>query len=111
MSQVVADSSRGQRVGEARHLVDDLTLRHHDEQDRKQREAGEGADDVEGVLGRGVVTPPGDGAGQAVGLGDVLAPAEQGEAGPHGGHQPDGTAGDPDVRPLQPHSCKQGQAG
>lgn len=49
--QVVADASGGQRVGEAGHLVEDPTLGHHDEEDGDQREAGEGADDVEGVLG------------------------------------------------------------
>lgn len=53
-----------------------------------------------------MVTPPGDGAGQPVRLRDVLTPAEQGEAGPQGGDQPDATAHYPDVGSLQPHSCK-----
>lgn len=109
VAQVVSDPSGGQQVGEPRHLVDDLALRHHDEHDGNQREASEGADDVEGVLGRGVVAPPGDGAGQAVGLGDVGAPPKQGEAGPHGGHQPDAAARYADVSPLQPHRCREEQ--
>ena len=109
MPQVVADASHGQRVGEAGHLVEDPTLGHHDEEDRNQREAGEGADDVESVLGRGVVAPPRDGAGQAVRLGDVLAPAEQREAGPHGRHRPDGAARYSDVGPLEPNSCREEQ--
>lgn len=107
MPQVVADALGGQRVGEAGHLVEDPALRHHDEEHGDQGEEGEGADDVEGVFGRGVVAPPGHGAGEAVRLGDVLAPAEQREAGPHGGHQPDGAAGDPDVCSLQPHTWKE----
>lgn len=102
--QVVADASGRQRVGEAGHLVEDPTLGHHDEEDGHHREAGEGADDVDGVLGRGVVSPPGDGAGQSVRLGDVLAPADQREAGPHGSHQPEGAARHLDVRALQPHA-------
>lgn len=105
MPQVVPDAPRGQHVGEVGHLVEDLTLGHGDEEDGEQREADEGADDVEGVLGGGVVAPPGDGAGQAVGLGDVLAPAEQREAGPHGGQQPDGAAHLADVGSFQPFSC------
>lgn len=103
------DASCRQRVGEAGHLVEDLTLGHHDEQDRNQSEAGEGADDIEGVLRRGVVAPPGDGAGQTVGLGDVLAPAKQREAGPHRRHQPDDTAHQLDVGSFTPHSCKKDQ--
>lgn len=109
VAQVVADASRRQRVGEAGHLVEDLTLGHHDEQDRNQCEADEGADDVEGVFRWGVITPPGDGAGQAVGLRDVLAPAKQREAGPHRSHEPDGTAHYSDVGSFQPHSCKKEQ--
>lgn len=48
--QVVADASCRQRVGEAGHLVEDTALRHHDEEDRNQGEAGKGADDVESIL-------------------------------------------------------------
>lgn len=51
VSQVVADASCRQEVGEAGHLVDDLTLGHHNEEDRNQCKTGEGADDVEGILG------------------------------------------------------------
>lgn len=86
VSQVVADASCRQEVRKARHLVDDLTLGHHDEEDRNQRKTGKGADDVESIFGRGVITLPGNGAGQSVRLRDVLAPAEQREAGPHGSH-------------------------
>lgn len=50
---------------------------------------------------------PGDGTGQAVGLGDVLAPAEQGEGGPDGGDYPRGTAHQPDVGTIQPDCCKE----
>lgn len=100
------DALRRQRIGEAGHLVEDLAVGHHDDQDGKQRKAHEGADDVEGVLGRGVVASPGDGAGQSVGLGGVLAPAEEREAGPHRRHQPDDAAHQPDVGGLQPRGCK-----
>lgn len=53
-----------------------------------------------------MITPPGDSAGQPIRLRDVLTPAEQGEAGPHGSDQPDDAAGDPDVSVFQPHSWK-----
>lgn len=107
-SQVAADAFGAQRVGEARHLAQDLTLGDHNEENGKQREAGEGADDVEGVFGRGVVASPGDGAGQSVGLGDVLAPAKEREAGPHCGHQPDGAACQPDVGFSPSHRTRPG---
>ena len=54
-SNVVADAPRRQRVGIAVKLGEDQTLRHRDEDDGDQREDGEGTDDVEGVLGGGVV--------------------------------------------------------
>lgn len=90
-----------------RHPGDDLTLGHHNEEDRDQRETGEGANDVEGVLGRGVVTPPGDSAREPVRFGDILAPAEQREAGPDGSHQPDEATHYPDVGSFHPHSCEE----
>lgn len=108
--QVVADAPCRQLVGETWHPGDDLTLGDHDEEDRDQRETGEGADDVEGVLGRGVVAPPGDRAGQPVRFGDVLAPAEQREAGPDRRHQPDARAHYPDVGSFHPHSCEESHA-
>lgn len=106
MLQVVADAPCRQLVGETWHPGDDLVLGQHDEEDRDQREAGEGADDVEGVFGRGVVAPPGDRAGQPVRFGDVLAPAQQREAGPDRRHQPDATAHSPDVGFFHPHGCE-----
>lgn len=103
-AQVVADAPSRQQVGEAGHLVEDPALRHHNEEGGNQREAGKGADDIEGILGGGVITLPGDCAGQSVRLGDVLAPAEQREAGPHCSNQPDSTAQEADVGSFQPHS-------
>lgn len=84
-----------------------MALGHHNEEERDQREKAEGADDVEGIFGRGVVTPPGNGAGQPVRLGDVLAPAQQREAGPDYSHQPDETARYLDSGSFYPHSCEE----
>lgn len=107
--QVVSDASGRQQVGKLRNLVENLTLRQHNEHDGNQGEASEGADDVEGVLGRGVVGPPGNGAGQSVGLGDVGAPSKQGKAGPQDGQQPDGATRYENVEPVQPHCCAKEQ--
>lgn len=84
---------------------DDAVLGHHNEEEGGECEKAEGGEDVEVVLGRSVVTPPGDSAGPPVRIGDVLAPAEQGEAGPDGGHQPDEAACSLDVGSFYPVSC------
>lgn len=54
-----------------------------------------------------MVAPPGDRAGQPVRFRDVLAPAEQREAGPDRRYQPDATAHYPDVGSFHPHSCEE----
>lgn len=86
--------------------MEDLALGHHNEEERDQHEKGEGADDVDGFFDRGVVAPPGDGAGQPVRFGDVFTPAEQREAGPDCSHQPDETACCLDVGSFYQHSCE-----
>lgn len=77
MLQLVADAFVRYLAGEAAYGEDDPALGHHNEEERDQREEAEGADHVEGVFGRGVVTPPCDGAGQPVRFRGILAPAEQ----------------------------------
>lgn len=105
--QPVADAFMRHLAGETGQREDDLALGHHNEEERDECEKAEGADDVEGVFGRGVETPPGDGAGQPVRFEDVLAPAEQREAGPDGSHQPDETARSLDVGSSYPLSCEE----
>lgn len=104
---LVADAFVRHLAGEKGQREDDPVLAHHNEEQRDQRGEAEGADDVEGVFGRGVVAPPGNGAGQPVRLGDVLAPAEQREAGQDWSHQTDETACDLDVGSFYPRSCEE----
>lgn len=93
-------------AGQTGHREDDLALGHHNEEEGDECDKTEGADDVEGVFGRGVEIPPGNGAGQPVRFGDVLTPADQREAGPDYSHQPDEPAYSLDSGSRYPHGCE-----
>lgn len=103
----VADASSGHLAGGTSYRADDLALGHHDDEEGDEREKAEGADDVDGVWDRGLVIPPANNAGQPGRFQDVLAPAQQREAGPDCSHQPDEAACFLHVGSFCPHSCKQ----